>query len=122
VANDHSRLGVKGVEQADHVANEVEESILIDRVRAITLAIAAHVRRHDMEAGLSQRRELVAPGIPALWEAVTEEDKRPYSLLSDMHAQAIGLDYTVLYLSHDDLQYDSRSSVSLPCWSLAPSL
>ena len=47
---------------------------------------------------------LVAPGIPALREAVTEDDKRTHTLLSDVHAHTIRLDNAMLYLAHHDLQ------------------
>src|SRR5215831_14907965 len=57
-----------------------------------------------MEAGPGQRRELVAPGIPALREAVTEDDERTHTLLSDVHAHTIRLDNAMLYLAHHDLQ------------------
>jgi hypothetical protein len=57
-----------------------------------------------MKAGLSQRRELMAPGIPALREAVTENDERAYTLLGYVHANTIRLDNAVLHLAHHDLQ------------------
>ena len=57
-----------------------------------------------MEAGLGQRRELMAPGIPALRKAVTEDDERTHALLSDVHANTIRLDNAMLHLAHHDLQ------------------
>jgi hypothetical protein len=56
-----------------------------------------------MKAGLGQCWELVAPGIPALREAVTENDKRTHPLLSDVHANTIRLDHAMLHLAHHDL-------------------
>jgi hypothetical protein len=60
-----------------------------------------------METGRSQRRELVAPGIPALWKAMTEDNERAHALLSDMHAYAIRLNNAVLNLAHSDLHCGS---------------
>jgi hypothetical protein len=60
-----------------------------------------------MEASLGQRWELVAPGIPALREAVTEDNERSGSLLSDVQAHAVCLDNAVLNLAHGDLHRGS---------------
>src|SRR5262245_4997552 len=46
----------------------------------------------------------MAPGIPALWEAVTEDDERARALLSDMYANTIRLDNAMLHLAHHNLQ------------------
>jgi hypothetical protein len=63
-----------------------------------------------MEAGLGQRWELMAPGIPALRKTVAEDDERAYAQLSDVYANAIGLDHTVLHLAHHNLRDNLRGS------------
>src|SRR5262245_11069030 len=104
MAGDHGRLGSESVEQADHVANEVQEGVLVNRVGAVALAIATHVRRHSMETSRGQRWELVAPGIPALRKTMTEDNEWTHPLLSDVDTHTIRLDHAMLYLAHHDLQ------------------
>ena len=53
----------------------MQEGVLVNGVGTVALTIATHIRRHRMEASFGQRWKLVAPGIPALREAVTEDDK-----------------------------------------------
>ena len=71
---------------------------------AVGLAVAAHVGRHGVEAGLGQRAELVAPGVPGLREAVAEDDERALALLGHVHADAVGLDGRVLHARHGPLR------------------
>ena len=77
VAGDHRLLGTERIEQADHVADQVQQRVLVDRLRAVGLAVAAHVGRDGVVAGLRQRGELVAPGIPGLRKAVAQQHQRP---------------------------------------------
>ena len=100
VPGDHRRLGTERVEQADHVADEMEERVLLDLLRRVGLPVAAHVRRHGMEAGFGEGAELVAPRIPAFRKAVAEHDERARPGFGDVHADAVGLDRTVSDLGH----------------------
>ena len=70
-------LGAQGVEQTHHVADQMEERVLVDRLRPIGPAVAAHVGRHGAESGLGERAELMAPGIPGFGKTVAEQDQRP---------------------------------------------
>jgi len=56
VAGDHRLLRAQRVEQTHHVADRMQERILIDLRRLIRLTVAAHVGRDGVEAGLGQRR------------------------------------------------------------------
>ena len=77
VPGDHRRSLAERVEQADHVADQVQERVLLDLLRRVGLAVAAHVGRDGVEAGLGQGAELVAPGVPGFGKAVAEDDERP---------------------------------------------
>ena len=56
VTGDDRLLGTQGVEQTDHVANQMKERVLVDRLGAIGPAVAAHVGCYGMEPGLGERR------------------------------------------------------------------
>jgi hypothetical protein len=56
VTSDDRSLGAQRVEQPDHIANQMEQRVLIDRLRAIGTAVAAHVGCHGMKPGLGERR------------------------------------------------------------------
>lgn len=60
-------------DETDHVAHEVEQRVLLDRVAAVGLAVAAHARRHDVEARVGERCEPLAPRVPGFRQAVAEE-------------------------------------------------
>jgi hypothetical protein len=53
-----------------------------------------------VEAGHSQRAQLMPPGIPAFGKAMTQQDRRSISLLCDVHADAIGFDDPMLCLGY----------------------
>jgi hypothetical protein len=81
MAGDHRCLGAQCVKQAHHVANQVQECVILDLVWPVGFAIATHVGRHDLEPRLRERLELMAPGVPGLRKAVTENDQRSRALL-----------------------------------------
>src|SRR4029434_9089738 len=88
------------VEEADHVARHVQERVLLDTLRPVGLAVAAHVGSHRPVARGGERRQLMAPRIPGFGETVTEEDERTRPLLGDVHADAVGLDGPVQAIGH----------------------
>jgi hypothetical protein len=72
VANyDHSFFAER-IEEADDVANQVEDGVCLDCVWAVGLTIASLIGRHGVEAGSGERRQLVSPGIPGFREAVKQ--------------------------------------------------
>ena len=56
VTGDHRLIGAESVEEAHHVADKMQQRILVYRLGALGLAIAAHVGRHRVEAGFGERR------------------------------------------------------------------
>ena len=102
MSDNHSSLFAERIEHADHVADEVKQRIALDFGRLIRQAVAAHVGRNGMKPRRRQCVQLVAPGIPGLWESMTEQHERAAALLGDMNADAIGLNGTVRRLTHGD--------------------
>ncbi len=92
VSGDHRLLDAERIEQPDHVADEMEQSVVVDRFGPVGLAVAAHVRRDGVESGCRQRRDLMAPGIPGFGKAVTENNQRTVALLGDVQMNAVGFD------------------------------
>ena len=80
------------VEEADDIAGQMKQRVLVDRLRPVGLAIAAHIGRHRVEPGRRQRGQLMPPGVPALGKTVAHDDERAFTLLGDVHANAVRLD------------------------------
>ncbi len=93
----------QSIQQADHVADQMQQRVFFDFGGSIGAAITAHVGGDRVEAGFGQRLKLMAPGIPGLREAVTEQDQRTFALLGDVHSNPIGLDRAVPHLVHGSL-------------------
>jgi hypothetical protein len=80
------------IKQADHVADEMQKGILLDRFRPIRATIAAHVGRDGMKARGGERRELMAPRILGLRKAVAQENGRPLAELGEVQTNAVRFD------------------------------
>ena len=72
VADEGRLLVAVVVEQARQVAGQLVGAVVGDLARTRAGAVAAQVGGHGPVAGVSQRAELVAPGVPELGEAVAE--------------------------------------------------
>jgi hypothetical protein len=70
VADDHRGRRFECVKDAHHIADQMEDRVLVDSLRPVTLAVPAHVGRNGVETRRSQRIDLVAPRIPALRKTV----------------------------------------------------
>ena len=55
----------------------------------IRLAVTADVIGYCHEASVRDGWDLVTPAVPALWPAVTKNDKGPFTLNSEAMAEAI---------------------------------
>ena len=78
----------------------MQQCVLVDRIRAVGLAVAAHIGRDGVESSFGQRRQLVAPRIPGFGKAVAQQDQRTLALLGQVHADAVGLDGAVPQPGH----------------------
>src|SRR5215472_6419125 len=111
----HDLFHIGDLRAAYQIADRVKDRVLIDRLGPVALAVAEHVRGNDMEARLSQRVDLAAPGVRDFREAVAEQNKRALTLLDDIQADAIGLDDPLVWFAHRPRP--SRSTSDMP---LAP--
>jgi hypothetical protein len=102
VAGDHGPVDAQSVKQPNHVAEDVEQGVLVDRLGPVGLAVAAHVGRHGVEPGLGEGGELMAPGVPELGKAVAEYDERTDAGFGEMHADAVGRDGAVRHFGRHD--------------------
>jgi hypothetical protein len=74
--------------------------VLIDRLRRVGLPIAALIGGDGPEPGVRQCPQLMAPGVPDLREAVTEEHREAAAGFDDVHADAVGVDVVVDDVGH----------------------
>jgi hypothetical protein len=97
IVTDHDRATlVEGGYERDHVADEVEDRVGLDRGRRARFAIAAHIRRDDAVSRRGEKGNLSAPGIRELRPAVTKEHERPDALFDDSHVEVIDFDASSL--------------------------
>ena len=68
--------------------------------RRIRLPVAPHVRGDRAEAGVRERGELVAPGVPELRPAMAHDDRNTLAGLRDVHADAVRVDDAVSDFGH----------------------
>src|SRR5260370_1706487 len=78
----------------------MEHCVLVDRLGCVALAIAAHVRRHRVEARRGERFDLMTPGIPGFGKAVAHQRRWPFALFGDVEADAVALDDSVRWCAH----------------------
>ncbi len=100
VPDDDRPLRPERVDDADHVADEMQDRVFVDLLGAVGTAVAAHVGRDRMVAGLGERVELRPPGTPGFGKAVTEDDERPGTRLRQRDADSVRLDRPMRDLRH----------------------
>ena len=104
VAGDDRLVLTERVHQRDDVAGQVQDGVLADAgvrpARCAGAAVAALIRSHRVIASGGERGELMPPGVPALREAVQQQDERTLPRLGDVHVQAAGLHVTMGNLGH----------------------
>src|SRR5437016_3246963 len=100
MADDHGGPGLERIEQAHEIADQMKDRVLIYRLGYLALAVAAHIRCYGVEARCGERADLVAPGIPGFGKTVAQEHQRSLTLLGDVEADAVALDYSLGRLAH----------------------
>ena len=98
--NDHSGRRAQGIEDADHVSYEMQDRVLVDPLRRVTLAVAAQVGGDNTEAGSSKGVDLMPPGEPGFREAVHEQHQRPVALLGNVDVDPVAFDDPLRCLAH----------------------
>ena len=91
VTDDHGLGLAERLDQLDHVADQVEQRVGVDRLGRLGAAVAAHVGRDAAEAGGADRLELMPPRVPALRPAMAEQHQRAAAGLGVAHVDAVGL-------------------------------
>ena len=92
MSGDHRLFGAERIDDADHVADQVKQCVLVDRLRPVGLAVAAHVGRDHAISGGRERGELMAPRVPGLGKSVAENDERSLPLFGKVQMNAVRLD------------------------------
>ena len=100
MADDDGGRGLERIEQADEVADQMKDRVLIDRLGCVALAVTAHVGGHGVEARRGEGANLMAPGIPGFGKAVAEQHQRSLALLGDVEADAVALDRSLGRFAH----------------------
>ena len=90
MADYHGLLFAKRRHQGDHVADIVKDGVGADIGRRTAAAKAAHVGRHDVEAGVCDRGNLVPPGLGQLGPAMAEQHQRPLTLFENKQVDPVG--------------------------------
>ncbi len=85
----------EGAHDGDVVLHQVEHAVGVGRGGLGGAAVAAYVDRHCPVSGRGEGRELAAPGVPGLGEAVHQQDQRAGALLDQVQAPGRGLDGAV---------------------------
>jgi hypothetical protein len=110
--DDDGGRSTKRIENADHVADKMQDRVLVDRLRRVTLAVAAHIGGDNTEAGGSKRVDLVPPREPGFGKTVHQQHQRPLALLGDVDVDSVALDDPLRCLAH--------FSIALRCCSKCP--
>ena len=98
--DDDSGRRTQGIENADHVTDKMQDGVLVDRLRRVALAVAAHIGGDDTEAGGRKRIDLMPPREPGFRKTVHQQHQRPLALLGDVETDAIALDDPLRCLAH----------------------
>ena len=95
------------IENTDHVADEMQDRVLVDRLRRVTLAVAAHIGGDNTEAGGSKRVNLVPPREPGFGKTVHQQHQRPLAPLGDVDVDAVAFDDALRCLAHFSISFRS---------------
>jgi hypothetical protein len=105
VADNDRRRFAKRVDNADEVSDEARDPVLARVPELRRAAVSALIDRDRAIAGVSERRKLMAPGVPELREAVHKKNERSASLLGDVAPDA----------ARDDSRVSGRRHVAWVC-------
>src|ERR1700722_16819226 len=115
MARDYRLPFAERVQQPHHVANELEECVLLDCFWLIGPAVATHVRRHRTKPSGRKSGELMTPRVPTFRESMAQHDQRAITLLREMKSNAVRLDRPMCdVFGHSRLGHD-RADASDDC-------
>ena len=90
--DEHGALFTDVVEEPEQVVGEVHDVVLLDRVRARRLAVAALIGREHAVSRGRERGHLVAPRVRELGEPVREHDRWSAPDIDDIELDTVGRD------------------------------
>ena len=104
VADEHRLLDADVVEQADKVAGQRMDVVVLDGIGSAGAAVPALVGGEHVIAGVRENRDLVAPRIRQFRESVGQHDQRctAFSGFDDPQARPVRLDEPMLRGRHGD--------------------
>ena len=112
MSDDDGGLRAKHIENADHIADKMQDRVLVDRLRRVALAVAAHIGGDNTEAGGGKRVDLVPPREPGFGKTVHQQHQRSLALLGDVDADPVALDDPLRRLAHFSIALRSCSKYS----------
>ena len=77
------------IEQAVDVGDQLLDAVVADVLRDIRMAVAALIRCNGTKPCISQRRQLVAPGIGQFRKSVQQDDGRALALFVDRQIDTV---------------------------------
>ncbi|MFO0634089.1 MAG: hypothetical protein U0168_14685 [Nannocystaceae bacterium] len=77
MTDDVGRVQTQGRDELGDVVGEALHGVTGDRAGLVGEVVAAQIGRVHVEPGRGQARELVAPRVPELGEAVQQQHRRP---------------------------------------------
>src|SRR5215472_7247887 len=83
----------------------MEEAVLIDFFKTLSLAIAPHIRCDGVESSLRDRLQLMSPRVPRFRETVTQHYQWTCPAFSNVHADPIGFYFAMPQLDHCEPQF-----------------
>ena len=102
MADDRRVLLPEGVHDAHVVGDVREHPVGLDRARLGGAAVPADVDRDRPVPRVGERRELMAPRVPGLGEAVDEQHERAAALLAEVDAPAGDVDQSMDHRTESD--------------------
>ncbi len=100
VADDDGLFEIEGIEEAGDVGADDARAVGGGIRGGVGAAVAAHVRRDGVEAGIAKGAELVTPGVPELGPAMAEDHGEAGAAFGDVHRNAICLDLAMGDFGH----------------------
>jgi hypothetical protein len=79
VANNDELFMTERIRQSDDVISQIDDVVGFNLRWTVAAAVATLIRRGDLEPGFNKRINLMSPEIPALREAVQENDQRAFA-------------------------------------------
>ena len=85
----------EGMDQTDYVSNQLENIVGFNGFRTIGFSVPPLVRSNSVIPRFSQGRKLMPPGVPQFRKSMAHNDQGAFSLLGNLHLDAVGFNNTL---------------------------